>query len=154
MPHDIASRHHDPRYTPPLADGPARVRLGGASLDVERSDGGRVALRVGTEGGDHAWGHARSSDVLVWCGALRMLVDAKLALQPADEVELRSPMLVAEGIGCLALWRWLGGSESTLRLLLAQSPEQLVAGDETAVLFVTEAEVRELTTALLAAASA
>ncbi len=155
---DTTSKPKDSTFAPPSlaarGGGPWRVWLGGASLDLGVAHGGRVSLRLGSDdAGEHASGSASVADVRSWCRALAMLLDARLALRPADEVELRSPMLVAEGIGCLALWRWLGNTNSALRLLVAHSPEQLVEGDETAVLFVTVSEVHALTAALSAAAA-
>lgn len=157
MHRDATSQEQDSAYAPPamLMGQSARVRLGGAALEVIPIGASRVALRLGTDDdGHHAAGTALASDVRNWCRSIRLLLDTSLALPPGDEVELRSPMLLVDGIGCLALWRWLGGPQTTLRLLMAHSPEQLVAGDETAVLFVSAAEVHALSGALVAAASA
>lgn len=154
MHRDATSKQQDPTYAPPgIPIGQsARVRLGGAALEVIPIAAGRVALRLGTDDdGHHAAGTALAGDVRNWCRSIRLLLDTSLALPPGDEVELRSPMLLVDGIGCLALWRWLGGPQTTLRLLMAHSPGQLLEGEETAVLFVSGAEVHALASALLAA---
>jgi len=156
MPRDTRLQPPTIEYAPPAPGGAAcawRVRLGGATLDITpHRPGARIALALGIDDAHpHMSGHAPASDTRGWCNALAMLTDARLSIQPADEVELRSPMLVVDGIGYMALWRWLGSDASAMRLLVAPSPEELIAGEETTILFVSADEVRALVAALAAA---
>ena len=161
MPRDAKIYTAPAAYTPPSSSGVPgawHARVGGAALGVTpHPSTGLVALELGideAEAHERLSGQSAATDVRGWCNALAMLTEARLAIQPADEVELRSPMLLVDGIGCMALWRLLGSNVTAMRLLVAPSPEALIAGDETAILFVTGDEVRALVATLAAAASA
>ena len=161
MPRDAKIYSAPPAYTPPSSSGVAgawAVRVGGAALGITpHPSTGSVALTLGIDEAElheRLSGQSAATDLRGWCKALAMLTEAQLAIQPADEVELRSPMLLIDGIGCMALWRLLGSNVTAMRLLLAPSPEALIAGEETAILFVTGDEARALIAALAAAASA
>lgn len=161
MPHDAKIYSPPAVYTPPSSSGVAgawAARIGGAALGITpHPSTGLVALTLGIDDAElheRLTGESPAADVRGWCNALAMLAEARLAIEPADEVELRSPMLLIRGIGCMALWRLLGSNVTAMRLLVAPSPEALIAGDETTILFVTADEVRALVAALAAAASA
>lgn len=161
MPREAKIYSQPSAYTPPSSTdvaGAWHVRLGGAALGITpHPSTGLVALALGIDDAaahERLSGQAPATDVRSWCNALAMLSEARLVIQPADEVELRSPMLMIDGIGCMALWRLLGSNVTAMRLLVAPSPEELIAGEETAILFVTEDEVRALIATLAAAAAA
>lgn len=161
MPREAKSYVQPSAYTPPSSTdvaGAWHVRVGGAALGITpHPSTGLVALELGiddAEAHERLSGQTSANSLRSWSNALAMLTEARLAIQPADEVELRSPMLVIDGIGCMALWRLLGSNVTAMRLLVAPSPEALIAGEETAILFVTADEVRALVASLAAAASA
>lgn len=161
MPRDAKIYSPPATYTPPSSSGVPgawHVRVGGAALGITpHPSTALVSLELGfddAEAHERLSGESTATNVRRWCNALTMLGEARLEIQAADEVELRSPMLLVEGVGCMALWRWLGSTSTAMRLLVAHSPEEMIAGEETTILFVTGEEVHALAAALEAAAAA
>lgn len=126
MPRPTAARAGQ-QFGPPAPaqqTSPAVVEFGDATVRLERCDGGDVQLAVSI-GGESRPLRFSASAVTRWCADARLLLGASLEVGARDEVELRTPMLVALDEQCIALVRRIGGGGSAISLLLTNSVEQI-----------------------------
>ena len=110
------------QFGPPTTGAAAPVELGGTRIDIVRvdehveittADGEARPLRFGIPG------------VVRWCDDAALLLGSSLDVDARDEVELRTPLLVALDGRCLALSRRITSSGSTMMLLRAASEDRL-----------------------------
>lgn len=112
------------QFSPPTKPSPvhsAATRFGEAAVQVDRA-GADVVVGVSTSAERRILQFA-ASVVTGWCADGALLLGAPLHVDDGDELEIRTPMLVARDGQCLALVRRIRGAGSSLRLLVATSAE-------------------------------
>lgn len=111
------------QFGPPATGALAPVELGGAVITIGRA-GDLVEITAPSEGDAQPLRFARAA-VERWCADAALLLGSSLDVDARDEVELRTPMLVALDGRCLALTRRITRTGSTVIVLRAASADRL-----------------------------
>lgn len=124
MPRPTTSRpKHELAAPPPREAGTiADLELGGARIEVAAEPPADVELAIATKAEGRRLRFDAAS-VARWCADASLLLDASLDVAARDEVELRTPMLVAIDGECLALTRRITDAGSTVTLRVATAAE-------------------------------
>lgn len=89
-----------------------------------------------------------------WGEAASVLLRTTLPVTPGDEVELRTAVLVLEPGVCMALGKKLTSGGSTLRFIVAETPDRLTGGEALATALVSPDDAQSVLTALRRVAAA
>jgi hypothetical protein len=150
------SRPHDPLTGDVSAGAPhavATVDAGDAVVEID-TDGPRCVAMTVTIGQHAFFALFDAVNVKRWCSETAILLSAPLVLPEDDEVDVRSPMLLAQQQGCIAMGRRVADGTSALSLHFASSVEDLTRGATLQTSAVSVVQARALLDALQAAATA
>ncbi len=110
------SQQFGPPITRSAADA-GQVQVGDAVVHVQRA-GAEVEVAISAGDGQRLF-RFDTAAVTRWCADGALLLSAALGVAARDEVELRTPMLVATDGQWIALSRHVAPTGSTIRLLTA-----------------------------------
>ncbi len=131
MPRPTSARPSPPFHAGTDADRRSReiasIDVGSATIEIDRDAADCVAITVSV--GDHAFFSIfDAAKVTRWCEETSLMLATALNVAAGDELTVRSPMLVAQHQGCVAMGRRIADGQSVLSLHFASSPDDLLRG--------------------------
>lgn len=131
MPRPTSARSNPPFHAGSDASRASReiasIDVGNATIEIDKDGADCVAMTVSI--GDNAFFAVFDAPkVTRWCEETSVILAAAPNVAAGDELTVRSPMLVAQHQGCVAMGRRVAGSQSVLSLQFASSPDDLLRG--------------------------